>query len=136
MQSNRIGAEHTAKVLLINLEDYCNEKGKAVSRFRMSRDSLKRASNRKTLRESFVIDVIDAMAQLGWSTVDPGTMDSDNELAFIRTSMIDGWTRIGVLRIRSLVRTKGSLDAVHDVIDEEFEKYFPEPEDCFVDLSQ
>jgi hypothetical protein len=130
----RISAEHTAKALLINLAEYCETKGKDVSRFRISRDSLKRASNRKTLREAFVVEVIDEMAQLGWSSIDTGTMESDNELAFIQTSKIEVWPRLGVARVLKLVRMKGDLESVHESIDDAYEQYHPEQEDDLLAL--
>lgn len=129
MSFKRISAEHTAKALLINLAEYCETKRKDVSRFRISRDSLKRASNRKTLRESFVTEVIDEMAQLGWSAIDIGTMESDNELAFIQTSKIEVWPRLGVHRIFKLVRKKKEVEEIHEEIDDVFEQYFPEQEE-------
>lgn len=134
MSTNLISAQHTAKVLLINIAKYSALKGKEVSRFRISKDSLKRASNRKTLRVSFVADVIDSMAQLGWSCVDVDTMTSDNELAFIQTLKIDAWQRLGVNRILKLVKMKGDLEDVHEAIEDEYEEYFPEVEEDILDL--
>ncbi|MCE5988480.1 hypothetical protein LVV83_15720 [Pseudomonas sp. LM20] len=129
MKTNRISAEHTAKLLLINLAEYSEAKGRELARFRISRDSLKRVSNRKTLREAFVFEVIDEMAQLGWSAIDTGTMESDNVLAFIMTSKIDAWPRLGVLRVLELARMKADLEDVHDAIDEAYDEHYPELED-------
>jgi hypothetical protein len=129
MKMNRISAEHTAKALLINLALYREGKSKDLSRFRISKKSLKVASNRLALRDAFVIDVIDEMAQLGWSCIDPGTMSVEGELAFIQTDKIEVWPRLGVLRIRSLVRMKGELDDVQEVIDDDYLQHYPEQDD-------
>lgn len=126
MTENRINAAHTAKAILVNLAEYCGEKGKELSRFRISRDSLKIAANRKTLKEAFVVDVIDEMAQHGWSCIDVGTMTTNNELAFIQTPKVAVWPRLGVNRVRKLVGRKGSLDDVHEAISEEYEYHYPE----------
>lgn len=123
---NRINAAHTAKAILVNLAEYCDEKGKDLSRFRISRDSLKIAANRKTLREAFVVDVIDEMAQHGWSCIDVSTMTTNNELAFIQTPKVSVWPRLGAIRIKKLVGQKGSLDDVHQAISEEYEFHYPE----------
>lgn len=129
MSKNRISAEHTAKALLINLALYREGKSKDFSRFRISKKSLKAASNRLALRDAFVYDVIDEMAQLGWSCIDAGTMSTEGELAFIQTEKIEVWPRLGVLRIRSLVRMNCSLDDLHDVIDDDYYQHYPEQED-------
>ncbi|ORL52840.1 hypothetical protein B7H18_05030 [Pseudomonas putida] len=134
MTPNLISAQHTAKAILINLSIYSEIKGKEISRFRISRDSLKRASNRKALRESFVADVIDHLAQLNWSCVDRGTMASNNELAFIQTPKIEAWPRLGVSRVLKLVRAKRPLDDVESAIDEEYEEHYPEQEDDILAL--
>lgn len=129
MSPNRINAEHTAKAILINLALYKEGKGKELSRFRISKKSLKLAANRLALREAFVIDVIDEMAQLGWSCIDAGTMATESELAFIQSDKIEVWPRLGVLRIRSLVRMKGSLEDVHEVIDDDYYLHYPDQDD-------
>lgn len=128
MSTNRISAEHTAKALLINLALYCGEKGKDLSRFRISRASIKLSANRLTLRESFLYDVIDEMAQLGWSCIAPGTMANDSDLAFIQTDKIDVWPKLGSGRVRSLVRRSIRLSEVQDFIDEEYDRHYPEQE--------
>ncbi|MBV7523435.1 hypothetical protein KW834_03315 [Pseudomonas sp. PDM29] len=136
MSTNRISAEHTAKALLINLALYKEGKGKDLSRFRISKKSLKLAANRLALREAFVAEVIDEMAQLGWSCIDEGTMTTEGELAFIQSDKIDVWPRLGVLRIRSLVRMKGSLEDVHEVIDDDYYQYYPEQDDDVLALDE
>jgi len=134
MSTNRISSEHTAKAILINLAMYSEDKGKDLSRFRISKKSLKVAANRLTLREAFVIDVIDEMAQLGWSCIDVGTMATEGELAFIQTDKIDVWPRLGMIRITKFVRMRGSLDAVHEVIDDKYDEHYPEQEDQLLGL--
>lgn len=129
MSQNRISAEHTAKALLLNLALYGEGKGKDLSRFRISKKSLKTAANRLALRETFVADVIDEMAQLGWSCVNPETMTTEGELAFIQNDKIDVWPRLGVQRIRGVVRAKGSCEDVEAKIDEMYDDYYPEPEE-------
>ena len=136
MSTNLINAEHTAKALLINLAVYKEGKGKELSRFRISRKSLKLAANRIALRQAFVIDVIDEMAQLGWSCIDEGTMATEGELAFIQSDKIEVWPRLGVLRIRSLVRKKGSLEYVHELIDNDYYLHYPQQEDDVLALDE
>lgn len=126
---NLLSSQHTAKAILINLARYSDEKGKELSRFRMSRDSLRRVSNRRTLRASFVSDVIDAMAQLGWSCVNTETMTSDSELAFIQTPKIEAWPRLGVHRVIKIVRMKKGVDEIQEIIDDQYNMYYPEPEE-------
>lgn len=129
MSTNRISAEHTAKAILVNLAMYGETKGKELSRFRISKKSVKVAANRLALRESFVIEVIDEMAQLGWSCINTDTMASEGELAFIQTDKIDVWPRLGVIRIRPIVRAKTSLEKIEANIDEHYEQYYPEHEE-------
>lgn len=123
---NRLSAYHTALVLLINAERFAGDNSKQLSRFRVSKDSLRIASNRKALRETFIAEVVDEMMSLGWSAVDSGS--SDTELAFIQTSKISVWPRIGVSRIRKLVTQKTDLESLQEEIEDIFEELFPEPE--------
>ena len=62
----RKSIQDTAKLLLINAKLYEEEKGKEVSRHRISSHTLKRISKRQALREGFLKSLTDELAELGW----------------------------------------------------------------------
>ena len=79
----------TAALILILAELYDTEKKRTSSRFRLSRQTLRRIASRSRLEDGFIAEVAEELESLGWSTFPVG----DN-FAFIKTNVIDDWPRI------------------------------------------
>lgn len=87
---------------------YDDEKDKRTTRARISSRTLRRMSVRAHLREAFLNDWTDEVAELGWAVFPVG----DN-FALIHTDTIESWTRIGSQRVRPLLqRVRAGDDGV------------------------
>jgi hypothetical protein len=90
----RLTAEETALVTAYLIHLYENEIKKEISRLRLSRNSVRYLGLRDNLREAFVADWIDALAQWGWIAFPHG-----EEFGLVHASTISGWVRIGTKRV-------------------------------------
>ncbi len=103
----------TAKLLLINLSRFSDEKSKEFSRCRISKTTLKRIAMRERLREAFTEALADELLCLGWHLID----HSDTEYAIIQIDKIDVWPKIASSRISDLVTELN--ETIVDIFDEE-----------------
>jgi len=87
--------EHTARLLLINLQRYADEKSKDYSRFRCSKPTLRSICGRAKLYPSFLEELQEEFLQLGWQMFESG----DGEFAFIRGDKLVTWPKVGRQRI-------------------------------------
>jgi hypothetical protein len=93
--STRLTAEETALCTAYLIYLYTQEKGKDVTRLRLSRNSLRWLSLRATLKEAFVDEWIEELAtEWGWIAFPHG-----EEFGLIDASTMSGWVRIGTKRI-------------------------------------
>lgn len=88
-------AEYTAKLLLVNLDRYSDEKDKDFSRFRFSKANMRVICGRAKLFPSFVEELAAELLMLGWQMFDA----SDSEFAFIRADKLSTWPKLGPQRI-------------------------------------
>src|SRR5260221_4865702 len=91
----RVTAAEAALVTVFLINRYVAEKGKEVSRLRLSRSSVRRLALRANLRESFVEEWRDALAtDWGWIAFPLG-----EQFGLIRDDSVSGWVRLGTTRI-------------------------------------
>uniref|UniRef100_UPI002607E824 hypothetical protein n=1 Tax=Ferrovum sp. TaxID=2609467 RepID=UPI002607E824 len=82
-----ISANQAAKLIIMNLDCYSEEKDKEYSRVRISKDTMYRIAKRERLREAFVNDLSDELYNLGWNLI----THSDTEFAIIETERVSRW---------------------------------------------
>jgi hypothetical protein len=91
----RLTAQETALCTAYLIHLYTKEKGKDVTRLRLSRNSVRWLGLRGILREDFVDDWIEELAtEWGWIAFPHG-----EEFGLIEASVMSGWVRIGTRRI-------------------------------------
>lgn len=73
--------------------------GRATTRYQVSGRSLRSISARSSLRDAFLAELEDAMAELGWLVFRRG---DDFSVVEIRT--VDAWPKISSARIRDVLR--------------------------------
>lgn len=112
----RKSIQDTAKLLLINAKLYEEEKGKEVSRHRISPHTLKRISKRQALREGFLKSLTDELAELGWIFI-----KLDDQFAIIDSNKIESWVKLSSKRLSE----NGYFDLQSDCLDERFYEIFP-----------
>lgn len=115
----------TAIFVLKTLLTYEGETSRQLSRFRISRKTLRIIAARSYLRDSFVDDVGESLRELGWIMFEFG-----DHYCFIRMDRIENWQRIASKRIREDLRKAHdqSSDFDFDVLAAEIEKAV-EPEE-------
>lgn len=106
----------TAQLVVINAVLYAEEKGKEISRYRLSKASLKRMAGRARLHPSFLLEVDEALAELGWQFIEHG----DAEFSVIEISKIAVWPKLSSKRLLQA----GLLESPEEEIDNLFQKYF------------
>jgi hypothetical protein len=90
-----LSAEEAALVTAYMVHEYEKTKGKPVTRFRISRDSVRKNGQQENLREVFVDKWKEALAgEYGWVAFEVG-----EEFALIRKPLLKGWVRLGAKRI-------------------------------------
>lgn len=112
----RKSVQDTAKLLLINAKLYEEEKGKEVSRHRISPHTLKRISKRQALREGFLKSLTDELAELGWIFI-----KLDDQFAIIDSNKIESWVKLSSKRLSE----NGFFDLQSDCLAERFYEIFP-----------
>lgn len=119
---NRRSTRATAQLLAINAKLYEKERERQISRYRLSANTLRRLANRTAIRESFLLDLEEELAELNWMLVRlPG------EYALVDLSKADSWVKLGWKRLYD-ADGEDLLAASEDAIDEAYDKHFP-PED-------
>jgi hypothetical protein len=109
----------TAQLLLLNAAYYETEKSKDVSRYRFSREMLRRVSGWGRLSSPFIQELDADLRRLGWLLIDL----SDSEFAIIVTTKIAVWPKLSTKRLA----TAGLLNTSdEDEIDEAYSTEFPE----------
>jgi hypothetical protein len=114
----KLSATATAQALLVNAESYGVEKDRHVSRFRLTKNSLEMISGRALLTPQFLQDTNGALWEMNWSMI----VLPDGDFAFIETSKIGVWPRVGWGRLEAALRASDPEVA----IEVEFNKCFPD----------
>ena len=84
----------TALLILRAHEAYEAESGRSLTRFRLSRKSLRRIGGRTNLRDAFVESVKDELVEFGWAL-----LEVSDQFALLRLDRVDTWQRIAGGRI-------------------------------------
>ena len=108
-----------AKLIVLNLMRYEEEKGKEVSRARITKDTFRRLSGRDILRTKFKDDVKDSLSKLGWYFEE----HRDTEFYLIKKVKLDNWTKISFSRVRNILDIE-DLDKQKDIVDRLYEERF------------
>lgn len=105
----RLTAEQTALLLELMRQRREEEAGRTTTRYRISSATLRRISGRLRLRDTFLDELTDAMAELGWVIIPLG----DN-FGVLNGGAVEAWPRIASRRIRR------ELQRAHDPSDNGF----------------
>ncbi len=95
MSSNRRKAGPSAKLILINGKSYEKERGRQVTRYRFSETTLRRISRRKALRQGFLTELEEEVAELGWLFFRLGP-----DYAVIDLTKSSTWTKLTSVRVK------------------------------------
>jgi hypothetical protein len=118
-------AAELALLVVLLVQRYAKERSKEISRFRLSRGSLRRLAIRKRLRDALVDDWQDIMAlEHGWLVF----VDSE-DFVLIQAESAKTWTKIATKRCDDLITRlrAGDATAIQDA-DNEIEPT-PEPDE-------
>jgi hypothetical protein len=107
-----------------HIKRYAEERGREITRLRLSSTALHRITGREQLRESVLYDVIEQLGLHGWTAFPI----RDGGLALIESAAVEGWTKLSARRVSSELRAAakgrsfdiGKLEAelgIDDVVD-------------------
>jgi len=114
--NNRITPEEAAMFTAYLIHTYEQAKGKAVTRCRLGRGSVRLLGIRSTLREAFVLEWIEALAtDWGWVAFPVG-----EEFGLVRISAVEDWVKLGTKRVADIRKRlkKGDRSALDEMRDE------------------
>ncbi|WP_290522113.1 MULTISPECIES: hypothetical protein [unclassified Leclercia] len=111
MFKERLKATNVALLIVINARLYAEEKGKAITRYRLTRRSFKLLAQRSALHATFVASVNEELQELGWQLIE----DPDGNFAFFDTGIIDNWARLSIKRVKEL-RKEDEDDLVRNLL--------------------
>jgi len=114
----KLSPEATAQALLVNSNLYGDEKDRQISRFRFTKHNLQMVSGYMLLTPEFLQQLSSSLWEMGWSMIHM----PDGDFAFIETSKMSMWPRLGWGRLEAALRSK----APETAIEVEFNKCFPE----------
>ncbi|WP_313449951.1 hypothetical protein [Pseudescherichia sp.] len=98
MCSHRLSAAATAKLIILNGHYYSEEKEKAITRYKISKATLRNLSGRQKIHESFLAEVQYELAEEGWMFV----INNDDECCFMIMSTMNNWPKLSSKRIIDL----------------------------------
>lgn len=116
----KLSAEATAQLLLVNAKRFGEEKGRETTRFRYSKETLRKLSRWERLSPLFLEELSDELLALGWVQIPI----SDTEFGAIMDNKVSAWPRIGPKRVADI------LGVMHpeELIADEYDDAFPDPE--------
>jgi len=113
MSNHRLSASHTAKLIVLNAYFYGLEKDKHISRYKISKNTLRAMSGRSSIRASFLSELDYELAELGWMLVE----NHDDDLCFMVMATTGNWAKLSSRRLSTLI------DEGADSIDEAYENH-------------
>lgn len=110
MSSHRLSAAATAKMIILNGYYYGDEKEKSITRYKMSKATLRNLSGRQKIHDSFLAEVEYELAEEGWTFM----VNNDDECCFMVMSTMNNWPKLSSKRVIQL-RDKGEeeIDKVY-----------------------
>ncbi len=118
---NKLSAEAAAQLLVLNAKRFGDEKGRETTRFRYTKESLRKLSGWHRLSALFLDELSEEMLGLGWNQL----IVSDTEFGAIKADKVHAWPRIGPKRVADLLNAHSPQEAIAD----EYEGTFPEEPD-------
>ncbi|WP_312925306.1 hypothetical protein [Atlantibacter hermannii] len=112
MAKVRHKALQTAKLLVLNAKLYENEKQKPVTRYKISKNTLRNISGRKTIRPAFIAEVEYELTELGWMLIE----NHEDELCFMIMATTGSWAKLSSKRLTDLIMSDS------EAIDEAYEE--------------
>jgi hypothetical protein len=96
-----------ALLLLLALKERGDRRGKAVTRARLSRVTLKRLWNRENLPEPWLVEVNDWLLSAGWTLVYAGTT-----FGIVKKDVVQNWPRVASKHLHSVIEevTRGEFN--------------------------
>lgn len=98
MSSHRLSAAATAKMIILNGYYYGEEKEKAISRYKMSKATLRNLSGRQKIHDSFLAEVEYELAEEGWTFI----TNNDDECCFMVMATMNNWPKLSSKRVIEL----------------------------------
>lgn len=106
----------TALLIILNAKLYELEKEREITRYRFSVGTLREISKRALLRQSFLSDLEDALAELGWLFIPLGT-----EYAVMSLARTETWVKLAWKRLSE----NKYFDLDDDELEETYAEHFP-----------
>ncbi|MBO2985824.1 hypothetical protein [Burkholderia pseudomallei] len=118
MMKKRRSTRATAQLLAINAKLYEKERDRQITRYRFSANTLRRLANRTAIRESFLNELEEELAELNLLLVRlPG------EYAVVDLSKADSWVKLGFKRLKEA--DDDLLAASEEHIEMKYEQLYP-----------
>jgi len=114
----RISPEGTAKLIILNLDEYAREKSKVITRYKISKETMRRISNRFNIHPGFIREVGNSLGELGWVLIE----SNDDHYCFLKQDAMNNWAKLTAKRIKSL-RIQGE-----EAIAEAYARSYPRDE--------
>ncbi|MCU6237552.1 hypothetical protein KWH75_10795 [Morganella morganii] len=95
-----LSASAVAKLIVLNARLYAEEKGKAVTRYKISNNTFRKLSTRNCLRKPFLEDVAGELAELGWFFV----QNNSDENCFMVMNATDNWPKLSAKRLDEIIK--------------------------------
>ncbi|MFU0967072.1 hypothetical protein [Kluyvera ascorbata] len=108
MSRIRISPEGTAKLIILNLDEYAKEKSKVITRYKISKETMRRISNRSNIHPGFIREVGNSLGELGWVLIE----SNDDHYCFLKQDAMNNWAKLTAKRIKGL-RAQGE-EAIAD----------------------
>jgi hypothetical protein len=86
-------------LILISIKRYADERGRDITRLRLSSSALRRITGRQRLHDSILNDVIEQLGLHGWTA-----FPIRDGLALIQSAAVDGWTKMSARRVGAELR--------------------------------
>lgn len=116
MLRRKLSPSATACLMILNAHEYSEEKGKELSRFRITRNSIRRISGWDRLSTLFMHELTQAMAEYGWFLLE----FNDTELAAIQIDKVGSWVRLGSSRVSHYRKEDDAEESVYDAFYDAF----------------
>lgn len=110
MTNMKLSANATACLLILNARGYSEEKARELSRFRVTRNSIRRISGWNRLSAPFMEELAQAMAEYGWFFLE----FNDTEFAAIQIDKVGSWVRLGSSRVSHYRKKDDAEESIYD----------------------
>ena len=113
----RRNAATTAKLILLNAKLYEDERAKEITRYRFSRQTLERITGLQAIRPSFIAELEDELAYLGWQFFSLG-----GDYGVLNVSKTVTWVKLSSKRLDE--QESSLLNASVDIVEQKYAEIF------------